>query len=163
MGKLSMLVVLLAALVASTAAQGSDGIPSCATKLAPCFSYLNATKTPDTSCCTPLKEAVTKERKCLCDIYNNPALIQAFHINVTQALNLITLCHINTVKDPSTFCKDLAQAPSPSSSPAAGSTPTPPGGSSTSSPPGNAAPKITGAGSVGIVSILLMFGAYTMF
>lgn len=105
------MVVLLAALVAcmaaSTAAQSPAGVPTCASKLAACFSYLNATTTPPTSCCGPLKGVVTNEKPCLCSIYGNPALIQAFHINVTQALNLIPLCHVDTVKDPSNLCKGI--------------------------------------------------------
>ncbi|KNA18503.1 hypothetical protein SOVF_070150 [Spinacia oleracea] len=128
----STMVVLLAALVAcmaaSTAAQSPAGVPTCASKLAACFSYLNATTTPPTSCCGPLKGVVTNEKPCLCSIYGNPALIQAFHINVTQALNLIPLCHVDTVKDPSNLCKDVAQSPSSSSSSSAstGSTPATP-------------------------------------
>lgn len=107
-----MAVVLAVALVISTAAlaaaQSTGGeTPSCASKLVACVDYLNATTTPPSSCCDPLKEAVTNEKACLCSIYNNPSLIQAFHINITQALNLPRLCRIDTGASPD-ICKGVS-------------------------------------------------------
>ncbi|KAL2901880.1 Lipid transfer-like protein VAS [Bienertia sinuspersici] len=158
MEKPAMVVVMVLCMAAIATAQTSTGgIPQCATKLVPCFNYLNSTTTPPSECCNPIKEAVTKERACLCSIYNNPVLIQALHINVTQALNLVTLCHVDAVVDPS-ICK--AEGPSPSIS--TGSTFTP-SGTSSSSTSANAAAKITGPGLAGLVSVALAFGAYSMF
>uniref|UniRef100_A0A803MCT3 Bifunctional inhibitor/plant lipid transfer protein/seed storage helical domain-containing protein n=1 Tax=Chenopodium quinoa TaxID=63459 RepID=A0A803MCT3_CHEQI len=128
-------VLLAVALVAQLAAAQSSGeTPSCASKLTACVNYLNSTTTPSPSCCNPLKEAVTNEKQCLCNIYNNPALTKAFGINITQAMNLPKLCHIDTGKSPN-ICTG-------------------------SSPSGNAAGRITGAG---LGAILLMFGAFFMF
>lgn len=92
--------VLTATLASCAAAQGGAGgsVPACASKLTSCVAYINGTTTPPASCCGPLKEAVTEERECLCNIYNNTALLQAVNINITQALNLPKLCHINTGK-----------------------------------------------------------------
>ncbi|KMT12575.1 hypothetical protein BVRB_5g098190 [Beta vulgaris subsp. vulgaris] len=160
MDKSAVGVLMTACILACAWAQSQEGIPNCATKLAPCFSYLNGTIKPSIDCCNPLKEVVKTERPCLCSIYNNPALIQTFHINVTQALNLITLCHVDGIKDPN-ICKATALSPS-SSSASTGSTSAPSGTSSGSSTPGNAATKITWAGSAGLASILIVFGAYTM-
>ncbi|XP_021768406.1 lipid transfer-like protein VAS [Chenopodium quinoa] len=142
---MSKIVAVLLA-VALAAAQSSGETPSCGSKLTACVNYLNSTTTPPPSCCNPLKEAVTNEKQCLCNIYNNPNLIQALGINITQAMNLPKLCHIDTGKSPD-ICKGLANSPSSS---------TPSG----SSPPGNAAGRITGAG---LVAILLMLGAFFMF
>uniref|UniRef100_A0A803L6G7 Bifunctional inhibitor/plant lipid transfer protein/seed storage helical domain-containing protein n=1 Tax=Chenopodium quinoa TaxID=63459 RepID=A0A803L6G7_CHEQI len=130
---MSKIVAVLLA-VALAAAQSSGETPSCGSKLTACVNYLNSTTTPPPSCCNPLKEAVTNEKQCLCNIYNNPNLIQALGINITQAMNLPKLCHIDTGKSPD-ICKG-------------------------SSPPGNAAGRITGAG---LVAILLMLGAFFMF
>ena len=91
-------LVILSLTAEFTAAQSSGETPTCASKLVACVDYLNATTTPPSSCCNPLKEAVTNEKTCLCDIYSNPSLIQAFHINLTQALNLPKLCRTDTGK-----------------------------------------------------------------
>ncbi|KAL2901882.1 Protein YLS3 [Bienertia sinuspersici] len=107
MAKLAAVVIAVAMVVLTTelaAAQSSGEAPSCASKLTACVNYLNATTTPPSTCCNPLKEAVTNERPCLCSIYNNPDLVKAFNINITQALNLPKLCHIDTGSSPD-ICK----------------------------------------------------------
>uniref|UniRef100_A0A803L6G8 Bifunctional inhibitor/plant lipid transfer protein/seed storage helical domain-containing protein n=1 Tax=Chenopodium quinoa TaxID=63459 RepID=A0A803L6G8_CHEQI len=166
MSKVLCLAALMVVLAVSTplAAQAQNGadLPDCVTKLNPCGPFINSTTVvPPATCCKPLEVVLKNDIPCLCNIFSSIELIQTLSLNVTEALTLPQRCDLQF--DIIAKCEDLAQAPSPSSSPAAGSTPTPPGSASTSSPPGNAAPKITGAGSVGIVSILLMFGAYTMF
>ncbi|KNA15713.1 hypothetical protein SOVF_095630 [Spinacia oleracea] len=143
-----VLAVAVAVVILATPLAVAQETPSCASRLTGCLNYMNATTTPPSSCCNPLKEAVMNEKACLCSIYGNPALIQAFHINVTQALNLPKLCHIDTGKSPN-ICTGVATSPSSTSTP------------SRSSPPGNAAGRITGAGLV--ASLLMMFGAYSMF
>ncbi|CAO2819777.1 unnamed protein product [Amaranthus hypochondriacus] len=141
-------LVILSSTAEFTAAQSSgDQTPTCASKLVACVDYLNATTTPPSSCCNPLKEAVTNEKTCLCDIYSNPSLIQAFHINLTQALNLPKLCRIDTGKSPD-ICNGTTASPPKSSN------------TSGSISPGNAFNKITGTG---FVSSLLVFVAYSMF
>ena len=108
MGGSWLVAVLTAAVVATAAAQGSSGgssLPPCASKLVPCAEYLSATKAPPPSCCDPLKEAVTKERPCLCSIYKNPAMLQSLGINVTQVMGLPKLCGIDVGKDPTALCK----------------------------------------------------------
>ncbi|KAJ8432653.1 hypothetical protein Cgig2_011819 [Carnegiea gigantea] len=105
-----LVAVLTAALASSTAAQGggSSQGASCASKLTGCVDYINGTRTPPPECCGPLTEAVTNERECLCNIYNDTTLLQAFHINITQALNLPKLCHIDTGKN-ANICEDEEQ------------------------------------------------------
>lgn len=164
-------VVLTAAMVAVAAAQSSGGgIPTCATKLAPCANYLNATTAPPASCCNPLKEAVMKERACLCDIYRNPAILQALQINVTQIMGLPMLCSIDIGKDPTALCKGTAQSPSSSS---AGSAQSSPGGTTSGSGSGsgsasgsggsNSAATVDKFARTGLLASLLVFSAYVMF
>lgn len=119
-----LVTVLTAALASSTAAQGggSPQSPSCASKLTGCVDYINGTRTPPPECCGPLKEAVTNERECLCNIYNNTALLQYVHINITQALNLPKLCHIDTGKN-----ANICEGKSPSSSSSGSAAPSPAG------------------------------------
>ncbi|KMT12576.1 hypothetical protein BVRB_5g098200 [Beta vulgaris subsp. vulgaris] len=149
---MKMLTVVLVTLTAAlAAAQSSSEPPSCASKLTACLDYMNATTTPPSSCCDPLREAVTNERTCLCSIYNNTDLIQAFRINITQALNLPKICHINTGNSPD-ICKGGATSPPSSSTPSGGGT----SGSGASA-------KITGAALAGLVYTLLVFGTYAIF
>uniref|UniRef100_A0A166CM06 Bifunctional inhibitor/plant lipid transfer protein/seed storage helical domain-containing protein n=1 Tax=Daucus carota subsp. sativus TaxID=79200 RepID=A0A166CM06_DAUCS len=85
--------VALLVVMAVMTAEGQD-IPSCASGLVPCADYLNATSKPPASCCDPIKEAVTKQLPCLCNLYNTPGLLKSFGINVTQAVRLPTLCGV---------------------------------------------------------------------
>ncbi|KAF6152626.1 hypothetical protein GIB67_013073 [Kingdonia uniflora] len=103
------LVVLLMAIIATTTMVSAQ-IPDCASKLVDCADYLNSTKPPD-SCCTPLKEAVIKQHKCLCDLYENPSLLKAFNINITQALELPQYCGVSA--DVSSCSKVAAPTVSP--------------------------------------------------
>ncbi|KAK1381868.1 hypothetical protein POM88_019603 [Heracleum sosnowskyi] len=86
-------VVLVVVMTVILSAEGQD-IPSCASGLVPCADYLNATTKPPASCCDPIKEAVTKQLPCLCNLYNTPGLLKSFGINVTQAVKLPTLCGV---------------------------------------------------------------------
>lgn len=91
--KLSWLitVAIMAALLSATTTEAQT--PSCASKLVPCAPFLNSTK-PPASCCDPLREAVTKDLQCLCNLYENPALLISLGINVTQAIGLPKYCNI---------------------------------------------------------------------
>lgn len=68
--------------------------PSCAQKLTPCAEYINSTGTPPAACCDPLKEAVTNEMQCLCNLYAAPGLLESFGINVAQAVLLPGRCKL---------------------------------------------------------------------
>ena len=85
-----MMAVALTAVVAATTAEAQTTVPSCAQKLIPCLDYINGTTTPPSSCCTPVKEAVTNELTCLCNLYSTPGLLASFNINVTQSIQFNT-------------------------------------------------------------------------
>ncbi|XP_057462049.1 non-specific lipid transfer protein GPI-anchored 7-like [Actinidia eriantha] len=91
--KISAVVVVVVAAVVLVVAEGQSSTPSCAQKLVPCANYINSTN-PPSSCCEPLREAVTKEMTCLCNLYNTPGLLASFGINITQALLLPGRCKI---------------------------------------------------------------------
>ncbi|KAK1376406.1 lipid transfer-like protein VAS [Heracleum sosnowskyi] len=86
--------VMVVAMMVNLVVEGLD-LPVCVVSLVGCADYLNTTTTPPATCCVPLKEAVTDQLPCLCDIYNDPALLQSFGINVTQAIELPGRCGIN--------------------------------------------------------------------
>nr|DAD33697.1 TPA_asm: hypothetical protein HUJ06_012548 [Nelumbo nucifera] len=111
-------VVMVAILLIGGAreVEGED-TPSCASNLVACAPYLNSTKPPD-SCCTPLRNAVSTQLECLCNLYKSPSL-KAFVSNVTQALELPKYCGINGTIS---AC-NKAQAPTSTST----SVPSPPG------------------------------------
>ncbi|XP_057753066.1 non-specific lipid transfer protein GPI-anchored 7-like [Arachis stenosperma] len=113
---LVLVVVMMSGMMGSSEAASSSSDNSCASQLIPCADYLNSTK-PPSSCCTPLKQTVATQLTCLCNLFNTPGLLESFHINVTQALELSRNCGIT---QGISSCKE--SAPSPSSS----STTTPP-------------------------------------
>ncbi|XP_074264900.1 non-specific lipid transfer protein GPI-anchored 3-like [Silene latifolia] len=146
-----LVTITIAITITIAAGQGTGQAttPSCAEKLTGCFTYLNGTTTPPAACCTPLKDAVTNQKECLCDLYKNPVLLKGLGVNITQALNLPTRCNIPTHTAPADFCKGVA----PSGSPSSTST-TPTGGTGSGS-----AATITGTG---FVFGLLMFVTYVV-
>ncbi|KAK1272870.1 hypothetical protein QJS04_geneDACA012350 [Acorus gramineus] len=133
---------------AAIGAEGQPTVPDCVMKLIPCASFVNATTKPPESCCGPLTEAVTKERTCLCNIYNNPAIIIAFKINITQALALPKLCGIS---GDTSVCK-AGSASGPSSS-----NPSPP--ATTGGGSGSSAAALAGLGGSAVVGLLLFWSA----
>ena len=72
------LIMALAFMVVSSFVE-PQSIPSCASKLAPCFGYLNS-KNPPNICCKPLREAFATQLHCLCNIFAAPGLFQKFEI-----------------------------------------------------------------------------------
>lgn len=70
-------------------------VPDCASKLVPCANYLNSTTPPD-SCCSPLREAVRTELKCLCNLYSDRQIFKSLGINITQALELPKHCGVTS-------------------------------------------------------------------
>ncbi|XP_010934412.2 uncharacterized protein [Elaeis guineensis] len=84
-------VVALLLVVATGSAQQ---VPDCASKLLPCANYLNTT-TPPESCCGPLKQAAKDDTDCLCSIFNDKTVLQAFKVDIEQALQLAKKCGID--------------------------------------------------------------------
>ncbi|KAJ4951355.1 hypothetical protein NE237_028187 [Protea cynaroides] len=116
-----VVVVLVIVMVARTTrvAEGQDSTPSCASALVPCSDYLNSTK-PPASCCTPLRQTVATQLKCLCDLLKDTSLFESLKINITEAIGLSKHCGIT---DTTTACQKFS-APPPSAS---DSTTPPPG------------------------------------
>ncbi|XP_059642949.1 non-specific lipid transfer protein GPI-anchored 7-like [Cornus florida] len=141
-----VVVVVVVVMVATRVAEGQS-TPSCAQKLVPCANYINSTN-PPASCCDPLREAVTQDRECLCNLYNTPGLLASLGINVTQALLLPGHCNVpgNT-----SACTKATTPPTSSSVPATATTSTVP------APPSNGA-KVASMGT----SSLLLFCASMM-
>ncbi|XP_042504000.1 non-specific lipid transfer protein GPI-anchored 9-like [Macadamia integrifolia] len=124
MGNWAMVVLailMVTATVRVAEGQGSGSTPSCAAALVPCADYLNSTK-PPASCCTPLRQAVATQLKCLCNLLNDTSLFNSLHINMTQALELPKYCGVN---DTTTACRKFS-ALSPSSADTTTTTTTPP-------------------------------------
>ncbi|KAH7836051.1 hypothetical protein Vadar_032306 [Vaccinium darrowii] len=96
MGCLKIWAVVAAVMVAAVATKGTEGqsTVSCAQKLVPCANYINSTN-PPTSCCNPLRDTVTNELSCLCNLYNTPGLLDSLNLNITQALLLASRCNIS--------------------------------------------------------------------
>nr|GMD52028.1 lipid transfer-like protein VAS [Ipomoea batatas] len=93
MASTKMLATAIAAVLMLTATATAQSI-SCAINLIPCAAYLNSTK-PPASCCDALKESVTKELSCLCNLYNNPEVLKSLGVNITEALQLPKHCGIS--------------------------------------------------------------------
>ncbi|KAE9459432.1 hypothetical protein C3L33_08643, partial [Rhododendron williamsianum] len=107
--------LIFAAAVAMTAVAprlADAQTPACAEKLVPCAEYINATGTPPAACCGPLKEAVTNEMQCLCNLYTAPGLLESFGINVTQAVHLPSRCNLVASN-----CSKASAPTSPTSNP----------------------------------------------
>ncbi|KAI3868918.1 hypothetical protein MKX03_007160, partial [Papaver bracteatum] len=71
----------------------AKNIPTCAAALVPCGDYLNSTK-PSELCCKPLKDTIKTQRKCLCDLYEDPSILPNFGINAIQTLMLPKNCGV---------------------------------------------------------------------
>ncbi|KAI7987751.1 Lipid transfer-like protein VAS [Camellia lanceoleosa] len=147
--KFSALTVVVAVAVLAAATKGTEAqssTPSCAAQLASCATVLNSTN-PPSSCCVPLKDALTNQTACLCNLYKTPGLLASFGINVTQALLLPQHCNIS---GPAlTACSKTSGPASPSSSE---QTPATPGKNS------------NGVGMIALsgMSIILLFGTSMM-
>jgi hypothetical protein len=93
------LVAVMCVLAPRAAAQTT---PNCAAKLVPCSPYINTTGTPPDTCCSPLKDAVQNDLKCLCDLYATPEIFKAFNISIEAALGVSKRCGLD---DTTTACK----------------------------------------------------------
>ncbi|EEF50975.1 non-specific lipid transfer protein GPI-anchored 7 [Ricinus communis] len=112
----AVMMVALLFLTTTIAPSQAQDTASCAQNLISCAEYLNTTTTPPDSCCSSIKDAVTNDLTCLCNLYNTPGLLESFKVNVTQALALTGRCGVNS--DLSACSKAGADAPT---------TPPPPG------------------------------------
>ena len=94
--KMSELVAVVVVVVALTMAGVGEAqsTASCASNLVPCAPYINSTN-PPANCCTPLLQTIQNDRECLCNLYQNPSLLQSLGINITQALELPKHCGIS--------------------------------------------------------------------
>ncbi|XP_021293907.1 protein YLS3-like [Herrania umbratica] len=142
MAKLLIMVVLV---ILGTVATVTDAQPACASKLTPCFPFLNnATAKPTDDCCTPIKDTVANDLACLCNLYNDPALLSSLNITVAAALRISRECGVST---------DISacNATSPTSSP---------------SPPGQSGGDSGGADRIaftGITILLLSLAAVALY
>ncbi|CAL9754992.1 unnamed protein product [Musa acuminata subsp. burmannicoides] len=89
-----MAMAVVAAAVAGSAAQSPP--PDCVSNLVGCAGYLNSTTTPPDSCCKPLKQAAKTQLPCLCSLFNNTAILRAFNVNITQAIQMSKRCGVST-------------------------------------------------------------------
>lgn len=71
--------------------EGPSSSLTCVKKLLPCRPFLTSPSPPET-CCAPLTEALQKERQCLCDVFNNEALLKSFNVTQEQAQQLLKNC-----------------------------------------------------------------------
>lgn len=90
----SVIAVVVMIGIATSLVEAQSNTPSCASKLVGCANYFNSTN-PPSSCCDPLKEAIEKELDCLCKLFDNPALLRQFGVDVSQALLLPQRCRIS--------------------------------------------------------------------
>ncbi|KAJ4957059.1 hypothetical protein NE237_013842 [Protea cynaroides] len=92
-----MVAIVMVAGMASLVEGQLGNTPSCAADMTNCVNYLNSTN-PPASCCDPLRQTVSTQLKCLCDLLNDPSLFQSMGINLTQAEQLPQNCGMpNTV------------------------------------------------------------------
>ncbi|RWW09671.1 hypothetical protein GW17_00026827 [Ensete ventricosum] len=102
MGKMMMTVVAVVMVVLTVMSGGGEGqssTPSCVSNLVPCGSYVNSNGTPPASCCTPLKEAVDNDLKCLCTVLNDTTVMKAFNISTEAGYRLARSCGISNFRD----------------------------------------------------------------
>lgn len=102
--KLPAVIIFAAAVVAmmmvALGARVADAqTPSCVEKLVPCAEYLNSTATPPASCCGPIGEVMANETEmqCVCNLYNAPALLESFGINIAQVTYLPGRCNLDVL------------------------------------------------------------------
>ncbi|CAL9129406.1 unnamed protein product [Musa textilis] len=137
----AMTMIVVAAAATGSAAQST---PACASKLVGCAKYLNSTTPPDT-CCGPLKQEAKDDLPCLCALFNNTAVLKAFNVNITQALQMAKSCGVNA---------DQSACATGTASPSGGATP-PSSSTNTTSKSDSSAHGVTSIGLPGLVTLLL--------
>ncbi|KAL6280124.1 hypothetical protein ACE6H2_017005 [Prunus campanulata] len=139
---MAMAVVVLS--MTSCFGQANDTTQGCVQGLVPCANYLNNTNPPSAECCTGIKQTIATQFACLCSLFFEPGLLEAYGGNTTMGLRIATACG---EKMDVNKCKAAIGAPTPQQSPPA-------------SPGDNAgASKIAWTG----FSALLLFWASVMF
>ncbi|XP_030460090.2 non-specific lipid transfer protein GPI-anchored 9-like [Syzygium oleosum] len=116
---------------------GADLAPSCMQKLIPCQAYLKGLSAPPDSCCGPLKELVTGDSQCLCQVFNKPDTLKSLGITQAGALALAKTCGADV--DVSVCNKGAAASPASSLATPADSQATPADGSTLSNATSTAA------------------------
>ncbi|KAJ3680087.1 hypothetical protein LUZ60_016365 [Juncus effusus] len=75
---------------------------ACLNQLIPCLQYINSTRTPSTSCCTPLKSLIESDPVCLCNILGSNSVTKQAGVNSSKAIKLPQRCG---AKVNVSFCK----------------------------------------------------------
>ncbi|KAK2979214.1 hypothetical protein RJ640_009612 [Escallonia rubra] len=88
-----MLTVIVVVVVAAISVAEGQSMPLCASKLVLCANYMNSTN-PPSSCCDSLRDAVTNELPCMCNLYETLGLLESLGTKVTQALHVTAACKI---------------------------------------------------------------------
>ncbi|KAG9445021.1 hypothetical protein H6P81_016361 [Aristolochia fimbriata] len=101
----------------------------CVQQILPCQPFL-AAPAPDPVCCTPLKEAFTSQKECLCSLFTNPELLMTFNVTQEEALKLPAACGI---KVDFTACKPAGPAEAAGPTTVSPSNPNPAEGSTNNS------------------------------
>ena len=72
---------------------GGANSTQCLVKLFPCQACLKPPSTRLPACCVPLKEMVSDDPKCLCDVFNNPDLLKSLNISKDDVMKLANACN----------------------------------------------------------------------
>ena len=90
-------LIMALLVILGTMATVTDAQTSCAQSLVPCFPYLNnATVQPQDDCCNPVREAVTNQLPCLCNLYSDPNLLASLNVTVSEVLRISRECGVTT-------------------------------------------------------------------
>lgn len=84
--------------------EGGNSIASlpCLPKLLPCQAFLGSDKEPTATCCGPLKTIIEEETKCLCQAFQNPAMLASINVTKEDVLKLPKACGFDANED---ICK----------------------------------------------------------
>ncbi|KAJ0106068.1 hypothetical protein Patl1_19580 [Pistacia atlantica] len=123
---------------------GSGDATSCIKSLMPCKPFLKSGTAPR-YCCVPLREILSKDIACFCNVFHNPEILKSFNVTLDEALKFPRACGANA---DISKCK-TASSPTPSSGP-------PSSNNSSGSPPSNraAVPQIAKFGLISFVVAL---------
>lgn len=92
-----LIVAVLVVLGAMATVTDAQALATCGQKLVPCYPYLNnATVKPQADCCNPIRDAVTHDLPCLCNIYKDPNVFKTLNVNVSEALRISRECGVPT-------------------------------------------------------------------
>ncbi|XP_059455717.1 non-specific lipid transfer protein GPI-anchored 9-like [Corylus avellana] len=118
---------------------GGGNSMACLQKLLPCQAYLKPPSSPPTACCLPLKEMVSDDPKCLCDVFDNPDILKSLNVTKDDAMKLAKACAVNA---DISVCNKEASPPTNSAAALAPSS----SNSSSSNKSSNSAPKVAVCG-----------------